>query len=243
MLLRGWLVACALVAACMFGAQAHAADAAPAAAPAAPAAGEYKVDLPDDQSKLSYALGLQLGESLKSSGLGRDTLNMDLLMKGFNDALDGKKGMPDADRKNAIRNGIMKSQDAVAEKNLAAGKTFLEGNAKKDGVKTTASGLQYQVMTEGTGKKPAATNTVKVNYLGTLIDGTKFDSSYDRGEPAEFQLDQVIKGWTEGLQLMSEGSKYKFWIPAEIAYGKNSRPPIPPNSTLIFEVELLSITK
>lgn len=125
------------------------------------------------------------------------------------------------------------------------GLKFLEQNKKKSGVKVTASGLQYEVIKQGAGKKPMASNTVKVHYTGTLIDGTKFDSSMDRGTPAEFRLDQVIAGWTEGLQLMSVGSKFKFYIPSELAYGDNPREggPIQPGSTLIFDVELLDIKK
>lgn len=125
------------------------------------------------------------------------------------------------------------------------GLKFLEQNKKKSGVKVTASGLQYEVIKQGAGKKPSASNTVKVHYTGTLIDGTKFDSSVDRGTPAEFRLDQVIAGWTEGLQLMSVGSKFKFYIPSDLAYGDNPREggPIQPGSTLIFDVELLDIKK
>lgn len=125
------------------------------------------------------------------------------------------------------------------------GLKFLEQNKKKSGVKVTASGLQYEVIKQGAGKKPSASNTVKVHYTGTLIDGTKFDSSVDRGTPAEFRLDQVIAGWTEGLQLMPVGSKFKFYIPSELAYGDNPRErgPIQPGSTLIFDVELLEIKK
>ena len=125
------------------------------------------------------------------------------------------------------------------------GTKFLEQNKKKSGVKVTSSGLQYEVVKQGTGKKPTASNTVKVHYTGTLIDGTKFDSSVDRGTPAEFRLDQVIAGWTEGLQLMAVGSKFKFYIPSELAYGDNPREggPIQPGSTLIFDVELLDIKK
>jgi FKBP-type peptidyl-prolyl cis-trans isomerase FklB len=125
------------------------------------------------------------------------------------------------------------------------GLKFLEQNKKKSGVKVTASGLQYEVVKQGTGKKPTPSNTVKVHYTGTLIDGTKFDSSVDRGQPAEFRLDQVIAGWTEGLQLMAVGSKFKFYIPSELAYGDNPREggPIQPGSTLIFDVELLEVKK
>jgi peptidylprolyl isomerase len=125
------------------------------------------------------------------------------------------------------------------------GLKFLEQNKKKSGVKVTTSGLQYEVIKQGTGKKPTPSNTVKVHYTGTLIDGTKFDSSVDRGQPAEFRLDQVIAGWTEGLQLMAVGSKFKFYIPSELAYGDNPREggPIQPGSTLIFDVELLEVKK
>jgi FKBP-type peptidyl-prolyl cis-trans isomerase len=132
---------------------------------------------------------------------------------------------------------------AVAEKNKADGDKFLAANKTKPGVKTTASGLQYQSMTEGKGAKPAATDTVKVHYVGTLLDGSKFDSSIDRGEPAQFPLNGVIAGWTEGLQLMPVGSKYKFWIPGNLAYGDRGRPGIEPNAMLTFEVELLEIVK
>jgi len=132
---------------------------------------------------------------------------------------------------------------AAATKNKADGEAFLAANKSKDGVKTTESGLQYVVVTEGTGAKPAVTDTVKVHYTGTLLDGTKFDSSVDRGQPAQFALNAVIPGWTEALQLMPVGSKYTLWIPSELAYGDRAMPgsPIGPNSTLKFEVELLEI--
>jgi len=126
---------------------------------------------------------------------------------------------------------------------LEKGEAFLQENAKKDGVKTTPSGLQYKVLTEGKGKSPKATDTVTVNYRGTLLDGTEFDSSYKRGEPISFPLNRVIPGWTEGVQLMKEGAKYQFYIPANLAYGKQGTPggPIGPDETLIFDVELIKV--
>jgi FKBP-type peptidyl-prolyl cis-trans isomerase len=130
----------------------------------------------------------------------------------------------------------------MAQTALEKGQQFLQENAKKDGVKTTASGLQYEVLTEGTGKTPKATDTVLVHYKGTLLNGTEFDSSYKRGEPIEFPLNQVIRGWTEGVQLMKEGSKYRFYIPSNLAYGpRGAGGVIGPDETLIFDVELLKV--
>jgi len=139
---------------------------------------------------------------------------------------------------------LMARAESPAEKNMKQGTAFLAANAKKPGVKTTPSGLQYLVLKQGTGNKPAATDEVTVHYLGTLIDGTEFDSSYKRGEPARFPLNRVIPGWTEGVQLMKEGAKYKFFIPSGLAYGpRGAGGIISPNATLIFEVELLSVQK
>jgi FKBP-type peptidyl-prolyl cis-trans isomerase FkpA/FKBP-type peptidyl-prolyl cis-trans isomerase FklB len=139
----------------------------------------------------------------------------------------------------------MAKMEEEAKKNIAAGDAFLAQNAKKPGVQTTASGLEYQVLTQGTGAKPQATDMVRVNYKGMLLDGKTFDSSYDRGEPATFPLNQVVPGWQEGIALMPVGSKYKFWIPSKLGYGEKGTPggPIPPNATLVFEVELLDIAK
>src|SRR4030043_725788 len=129
----------------------------------------------------------------------------------------------------------------ISARNLAAGKAFLEENKKKEGIKTLPSGLQYKVLTEGSGKTPKAADNVTINYKGTFINGSEFDSSYKRGKPTTFQVDKVVKGWTEALQLMKEGSKWELFIPAELGYGDRGTGPIPPNSTLIFEVELISV--
>lgn len=138
----------------------------------------------------------------------------------------------------------VEERTAQATANRTEGEAFLAENKNKPGVRSTDSGLQYQVITEGRGAKPAATDRVRVHYVGTLIDGTKFDSSVDRGEPAQFALNQVIPGWTEALQLMPVGSKYTLWLPSELAYGENGTPgPIGPNATLMFEVELIEIVK
>ena len=142
-----------------------------------------------------------------------------------------------------VSNFFQKMGEKVAQENLEAGNAFLEKNKSREGVTTTASGLQYEVITEGTGPKPTAEDMVKVHYHGTLIDGSVFDSSVDRGEPAVFQLDQVIPGWTEGLQLMNTGAKYRFTVPPELAYGEQGAGPIGANAVLVFEVELLGIEK
>ncbi|MBY0451395.1 MAG: FKBP-type peptidyl-prolyl cis-trans isomerase, partial [Bdellovibrionaceae bacterium] len=162
------------------------------------------------------------------------------------DAAQGKSEMKDED----IQKAMMKLQEMAMKKQAEEGETnkkksadYLEKNKTAEGVKVTASGLQYQVLTEGTGPVPKKEDTVKCHYTGTLIDGTKFDSSVDRGQPAEFPVAGVIPGWTEALQMMKVGSKYKLFIPAELAYGPAGRPGIPANSALIFEVELLEIVK
>ena len=195
---------------------------------------------------LSYAYGVGMGTNL-AQNLQQfpSKLNVDLFLAVFEKALKGDTAKLAITPQQAYEvfqrcMASVQKEAAVAVKEDA--KKFLEKNAKVDGVKTTPSGLQYQVIKEGTGPKPSDTATVRVHYHGTLLDGTVFDSSVDRGTPAEFPLNRVIKGWTEGIQLMSVGSKYKFWIPADLAYGDNGAGgQIKPGSLLIFEVELLGI--
>lgn len=204
-----------------------------------------KADLSSDKGKMSYMIGQQIGGQFKQSKMDIDP---DTLAASIADAMAGKESRLSPAEVQAVVQKMQEAQKAEAEgeakANLEKGAKFLEENKSKPGVIATASGLQYQVITEGKGPSPKATDVVKVNYLGTLIDGTKFDSSYDRGQPVEFPLNQVIPGWTEALQLMKVGGKNKLFVPANIAYGPQGRPPvIPGNSTLIFEVELLAIVK
>jgi len=204
---------------------------------------EQAPQLKDLKDKASYSIGLNIGRNFKKQNV---ELNPDALSAGVKDALSGKKPALDENQeRDAMMNfqkEMMDKQKVMGEKNAADGKKFLDDNKKKEGVKTTASGLQYKVVKEGTGAAPKAADTVTVDYKGTLIDGTEFDSSYKRGQPATFPLNGVIKGWTEGLQLMKPGGKYQFFIPAELAYGSRAMgADIAPNSTLIFEVELKSV--
>jgi FKBP-type peptidyl-prolyl cis-trans isomerase FklB len=199
--------------------------------------------LKDAKDKASYSIGLNIGRNFKKQNVD---LNPDALVLGLKDALSGKKpALSETEEREAMMNlqkEAMEKQKAAADNNAAEGKKFLEENKKKEGVKTTASGLQYKVLKEGNGPQPKATDTVTVDYRGTLIDGTEFDSSYKRGQPATFPLNGVIKGWTEGLQLMKTGAKYQFFIPSDLAYGARAMgPDIGPNSTLIFDVELKSV--
>jgi len=213
--------------------------------PAAKAAVPLTLKTPKD--KLSYAIGMNVGKSLHRDGVEVDTA---VLMRALKDALaDSKPLMTEDEAKAAIvglQNDLRKKQQekasAAGETNKKQGAEFLAANKGKDGVVTLPSGLQYKVLTQGTGPTPKATDSVSCNYRGTLIDGTEFDSSYKRGQPATFQVNGVIKGWTEALQLMPVGSKWQLFVPAELAYGAQQRSAeITPNSTLIFEVELLSI--
>src|SRR5436853_6153938 len=172
-------------------------------------------------------------------------INPDVLNAGMKDAIAGKPQLTPDQVKDVMaqfEKDMEQKQKQLGEKNKTDGAKFLEDNKKKPGVKTTASGLQYKVEKEGTGSQPKATDMVTVNYRGTLIDGTEFDSSYKRGQPATFPLNGVIKGWTEGLQLMKQGGKYQFFVPSNLAYGERAvGPDIAPNATLIFEVELLDV--
>lgn len=199
--------------------------------------------------KLSYALGLGIGQQLKQMGL-KDSLKIEDFSQSIMDVLSDAQLKMSHTEGQAMLNDFFKKleeqQRAAAEEAGKAakeeGKKFLDENGKKPGVVTTASGLQYEVLTEGTGKKPKATDKVRCHYEGRLIDGTVFDSSYKRNEPADFGLQQVIAGWTEGVQLMSEGSKYRFYIPYLLGYGEGGAGElIPPFSTLVFDVELIKV--
>ena len=198
----------------------------------------------NETEKRSYALGCDIGNNLKTMGL---PIEKEAFAQGVMDAINGTMSMT-IDELNAqfalINKELEENQKKLANAEKEAGTKFLKENKANEGVVETKSGLQYKVITMGTGEKPSATDTVKVHYHGTLIDGTVFDSSIQRGEPIEFPLNRVIKGWTEGLQLMPVGSNFIFYIPGDLAYGEASPSPlIKPNSTLIFEVELLGIHK
>ena len=202
-----------------------------------------KSELSTPKLKSSYVIGVNIGKGMKQQGLDAD---FDMILKGMKDGAAGTPALTDEEMQQAMMELQKEMQGKAAElgtKSKKEGEEFLAANKSKEGVKTTPSGLQYKVLKEGKGPKPKATDTVKVHYRGTLLNGTEFDSSYKRGEPVEFALDQVIKGWTEGLQLMPVGSKYEFWIPSQLAYGEPGNRGIPPNSTLVFEVELLDIVK
>jgi len=197
---------------------------------------------------ISYAVGLNIGKSLNTPE--SEDLNTYMVFRGILDVKEDKGEALTEEEIEALFTSFQAELSAKAEaelaekgaKNIEEGIAFLEENEKKDGVTVTASGLQYMVMQEGSGASPTAEDVVKVHYHGTLLDGTVFDSSVDRGEPIEFPLNRVIPGWTEGVQLMTVGSKYKFFIPSDLAYGPQGSPPaIPPSATLTFEVELLDI--
>ncbi len=207
-----------------------------------------KTELKTDKDKASYAIGMDMGTSLKKNDIDVDA---EVLSQAIKDVMGGKKTLMTADEEHTTLSTLQKGlQDkmqtkmkALGEKNKKDGEAFLAANKKKPGIKTLPSGLQYQVITEGNGKSPKATDTVTVQYKGTLLDGTEFDSSYKHGQAVTFPVNGVIKGWTEALQLMKEGAKWKLFIPSELAYGETGTPggPIGPNATLIFEVELSKV--
>lgn len=210
---------------------------------AAPKAVVMPKELPTDKAQISYAIGQQLGQQFAKQGI---VLDFDALKRAIQDAMSNKNLMTEEQ----IRDAIMKLQtqikarmDKAAEVNLKAGQDFLAKNKLKSGVKVTTSGLQYEVLKAGTGEKPSENSKVTVHYTGTLLDGTKFDSSVDRNKPADFRVNAVIKGWTEALQLMPKNSKWLLTIPSNLAYGERGTGNIPPHSVLQFEVELLDIAK
>ena len=204
--------------------------------------------LKTEMDKVSYAIGVQLGQNFKTHGI---EISIELMMRGLKDAMAGKKLALGQDEMQKVMMSFQQRmmakqrerQKVEAAKNLAVGKAFLAANGTKDGVRVLPSGLQYKVIKKGTGKTPTANDKVKTHYRGTLIDGTEFQNSYKLNQPAEFSVTGVIKGWTEALQLMKEGGKWELYIPANLAYGERGRQSIPPNSTLIFEIELLEVLK
>ena len=204
----------------------------------------FELDTPD--KKISYAMGLDLAHSLSQAD---SNLDLQMLIMGLKDGTAGKPKLS-MEEINQIKQDFVKQKQterearmkAAGEKNKQEGEAFLKANSLKEDVKTTPSGLQYTVLKQGSGPSPKPTDKVKVHYRGTLVDGTEFDSSYSRNHPIEFPLDGVIAGWTEGLQLMNTGSKYRFFIPPNLAYGEQGAGgKIGPNATLIFDVELLEI--
>jgi len=216
---------------------------------------EKALVLETEVQKQAYSLGASIGmymqRNLEEQAKMGVALEQSIIVKGFTDSLEGESQIEKEEIQALLKKldeSMKEKQKELADKtaadSLAEGQKFLEENAKKEGVKVTESGIQYLVITDAEGDKPAATDTVKVHYTGTFLNGETFDSSVDRGEPAVFPLNRVIRGWTEGVQLMSVGAKYKFTIPSELAYGPMGSPPrIPGNSVLEFEIELLEIQK
>ncbi len=201
---------------------------------------KFNFDEANELEKVSYSIGINVATSIKSEGL--DSINSFYISKGFQDVFENKDLAINIEESNKIIGEYFnKKQDAKNQRLAIDSKIFLEENKQKDGVMTTESGLQYLILSEGRGNNPTLNDNVTVHYHGTLIDGTIFDSSVDRKQPATFPLNGVIPGWQEALQMMSIGSKWKIFIPSELAYGESGAGAIGPNSTLIFEVELLSI--
>ncbi|MEE0985666.1 MAG: FKBP-type peptidyl-prolyl cis-trans isomerase [Bacteroidaceae bacterium] len=191
--------------------------------------------------KISYALGLGIGQQLKSMNI--ENFDIKEFSRSIEDVMAGRDtDMTAREAQVMLSEYFQKKEKEQAEENITKGKAYLEENGKREGVVTTTSGLQYEVLTEGTGKSPKATDKVRCHYEGRLTDGTIFDSSYQRGEPADFGLNQVIAGWTEGVQLMKEGAKYRFHIPYLLGYGeRGAGASIPPYATLVFDVELIKV--
>ncbi len=216
------------------------------------AADTATLDKSSEMAKIAYAMGANSGVFLAKNLPEFENWGMELdaalIKAGFLDSLDHKSQMSEEEIQTVllafqetIKTKLAEIDQQQAEAASEANKLYLDANAAKEGVKTTESGIQYRIITEGAGKNPAATDTVKVNYKGSLVSGEEFDSSYKRGEPAEFPLNGVIPGWTEGLQLIKEGGKIELVLPPELAYGTRATPSIPANSVLVFEVELLEI--
>ena len=203
-----------------------------------------ELDLTTDKAKFGYTIGAQMAGQLQAAELFSD-IELEALFAAFNDTAEGKDLRLTQEQMQQVQldfqqKAQQKAQE-LADANKKAGEDYLVQNAAAEGVTATESGLQYEVLREGKGKQPTAENTVKVHYAGKLIDGTEFDSSYSRGAPTEFPVSGVIPGFSEGLQLMKEGSKYRFTIPSESAYGRNAPPSIGPDQVLIFEVELIEV--
>ncbi|MDR2834700.1 MAG: FKBP-type peptidyl-prolyl cis-trans isomerase [Bacteroidales bacterium] len=204
---------------------------------------EEKVQLKTDTDRAAYSLGVSLGNNFKQQGLDT-TFNIDVVIAGLREQLSNTSQIKVEETEAILNKYFQGLQEAKSKPAIEKGKKFLEENGKRKEVTTTISGLQYEIIKDAQGLKPTATDKVKVHYHGTLLDGTVFDSSVDRGEPISFPLNGVIRGWTEGLQLMSVGAKYRFYIPYDLAYGeRGAGGQIGPYETLIFEVELLGIEK
>ena len=224
-----------------------AAQAQPTKSKAPVAAKPIASPLKTEEDSVNYIIGVALANYYKQAtdyykGMGMKKINTTLVTKTFTDLINGKKSLIDDNAANACMNNYFnKLMVTKAQGNIDAGKKFLEENKKRPGVMTTASGLQYEVLKEGTGIKPTINDTFVCHYRGTLLDGTEFDASYNRNQPLQMAVSAVIRGWTEGLQLMTVGSKYKFYIPYDLGYGTQTNGAIPGGSTLVFEVELLDV--
>ena len=239
---KKWALIAALAYSPMIALSASAAETAPSEKAPSTQNKKKVMTFKNDEDKVSYIIGHEISASIKS---GEFKVNKSILLKAIEDGLNGKESeMSQADSQAFMQKYMTEQQKIRSDKNLKEGKAYLSENKSKKGIITLASGLQYKIITEGKGAKPKSTDTVTVNYEGTLIGGKVFDSSYQRGQPVSFPVNGVIKGWTEALQLMPEGSTWMLYVPADLAYGTQSpSPAIGPNSTLIFKVNLVSIAK